>query len=178
MVQRDVGSSREPRSHSTMSQHVPMSPRARTAADIIIVYSRRPWESRRYCIVPSPPLVVTAFLGEGWLQCESGAWYARAGRCLVSPIRLRVSCGRVEFAAVRESTLPNDDYRTRFHYEQLGRQQRRLRRATRRASAKRAGVPPPQFGFGADGDCRWSRTRDEDLGFCKIRTWDCLSGLQ
>ena len=57
-MQRDAGSSREPQSRSTMSQHVPMSPRARTAADIIIVYSIRPWESRRHCA--SPPLAVAS----------------------------------------------------------------------------------------------------------------------
>ena len=71
-MQRDAGSSREPRSRSTMSQHVPMSPRARTAADIIIVYSRRPWESGRHCA--SPPLACSEqFLGEGV--------------CSVSPVR-------------------------------------------------------------------------------------------
>ena len=51
-MQRDAGSSREPCCRSTMSQHVPMSPRPRTAADIIIVYSRRPWESGRHCAFP------------------------------------------------------------------------------------------------------------------------------
>ena len=62
-MQRDAGSSREPQSRSTMSQHVPMSPRARTAADIIIVYSIRPWESGRHCA--SPPLACSKqFLGE------------------------------------------------------------------------------------------------------------------
>ena len=62
-MQRDAGSSREPRSRSTMSQHLPMSPRARTAADIIIVYSKRPWESGRHCA--SPPLACSEqFLGE------------------------------------------------------------------------------------------------------------------
>ena len=77
-MQRDAGSSREPRSRSTMSQHVPMSPRARTAADIIIVYSIRPWESRRHCA--SPPLAVAnTFLGEGLCAlCGPSAWYARA----------------------------------------------------------------------------------------------------
>ena len=71
-MQRDAGSSREPQSRSTMSQHVPMSPRARTAADIIIVYSIRPWESGRHCA--SPPLVCSeTFLGEAV--------------CNVSPVR-------------------------------------------------------------------------------------------
>ena len=51
-MQRDAGSSRELQSRSTMSQHVPMSPRARTAADIIIVYSIRPWESGQHCAFP------------------------------------------------------------------------------------------------------------------------------
>ena len=49
-----------------MSQHVPVSLRARTAADIIIVYSRRPRGG--CCIAPSQlyaPLAVTTFLGEG-----------------------------------------------------------------------------------------------------------------
>ena len=69
-MQRDAGSSREPRSRSTMSQHVPMSPRARTAADIIIVYSIRPWESRRHCA--SPPLAVAStFLGEAVCSAAS-----------------------------------------------------------------------------------------------------------
>ena len=76
-----------------VSQHVPVSPRARTAADITIVYSRRPWVSGRHCAFPLW-LVANTFLGEG-LQCESSAWYARAGRCLVSPIRLRRFCDAV-----------------------------------------------------------------------------------
>ena len=43
----------------------------------------------------------------------------------------------------------------------------------RRANAKRAGVPPPQFGFEANGDCRWLRTRDEESGSGNIGRWMC-----
>ena len=69
-MQRDAGSSRELQSRSTMSQHVPMSPRARTAADIIIVYSIRPWESGRHCA--SPPLACSEqFLGEAVCSAAS-----------------------------------------------------------------------------------------------------------
>ena len=84
-MQRDAGSSRKPRCRST-SQHIPMSPRARTAADIIIVYSRRLGVWTLHCPFPVvPSLVVTAFLGEGWLQCALSAWYARAERGVSSP---------------------------------------------------------------------------------------------
>ena len=70
-MQRDAGSSREPCCCSTMSQHVPMSPRARTA-DIIIVYSRRPWESGRHCAFPL-------------LACSECSWVKVV--CSVSPVR-------------------------------------------------------------------------------------------
>ena len=69
-MQLDAGSTREPQSRITMSQHVPMSPRARTAADIIIVYSIRPWVSGRHCA--SPPLACSEqFLGEGVCSAAS-----------------------------------------------------------------------------------------------------------
>ena len=143
-MQRDAGSSREPRSRSTMSQHVPMSPRARTAADIIIVYSIRPWVSGRHCA--SPPLAVAStFLGEAV--------------CSVSPVRGTrvldgvssprpdsvdpVPCGGRCWV---RSPLPNRPT-TRFHDRRPGQQQRGLRRATRREDTRRR--PPPQFGFEA-----------------------------
>ena len=93
-----------------MSQHVPMSSRARTAADIIIVYSRRPWESGRHCAFP--PLVCSEhFLGEGCVQCGLSAWYARAEccRCLVSSIRLRIPATLCGIRCWVRRPLPNDD---------------------------------------------------------------------
>ena len=127
-MQRDAGSSREPCCRSTMSQHVPMSPRARTAADIIIVYSRRPWESGRHCAFPL------------WLVAEC-SWVKVV--CSVSPVRgTRVldgvssprpdsddCCDAVCERCWVRRPLPNQS--TRFHYGQPGLQQRGLRRTTR-----------------------------------------------
>ena len=98
--------------------------------------------------------------------------------CLVSSIRLRAIpvtlCGGRCRAPGHSPTTTS----TRFHYRRLGRRQRGLRRATRERETRAA--LPPQFGFEASGDCRRSRTRDEDFGFgfWKIRTRNCLNGLQ
>ena len=54
-----------------------MSPRARTAADIIIVYSRRPWESRRHCA--SPPLAVAS---SSWVKVVYSVSLVRGMRVL------------------------------------------------------------------------------------------------
>ena len=86
-MQCDAGSIREPRCRSTMSQHVPVSLRARTAADIIIVYIGRLRDGS--CLCPFPfvhSCCVRAFLGEVWRLCALSAWYARAGRGVSSPL--------------------------------------------------------------------------------------------
>ena len=86
-MQCDAGSIREPRCRSTMSQHVPVSLRARTAADIIIVYIGRLRDGS--CLCPFPfvhSCGVRAFLGEALGLCTLSAWYARAGRGVSSPL--------------------------------------------------------------------------------------------
>ena len=90
-----------------MSQHVPMSPRARTAADIIIVYSIRPWVSGRHCA--SPPLVCSkTFLGEGGL-CVNAARGTRVLRGVSSPRSVSVDTATVCGCCCVRYALPNDD---------------------------------------------------------------------
>ena len=128
-MQRDAGSSREPQSRSTMSQHVPMSPRARTAADIIIVYSIRPWVSGRHCA--SPPIGCSEqFLGES--VCSASP--VRGTRVLDGVSSPRPDSVDSATLCVRgrcwvRRPLPNQS--SRFHYGQPGLQQRGLRRSTR-----------------------------------------------
>ena len=138
-MQRDAGSSREPQSRSTMSQHVPMSPRARTAADIIIVYSIRPWESGRHCA--SPPLAVAS---SSWVNLECSASPVRGTRVLGGVSSPRpdsvdpVPCGgrccvRTHIAQSTDDTLPRQATGLAA-----------VRTSASDANAKRAGVPPPQ----------------------------------
>ena len=128
-MQRDAGSCREPRSRSTMSQHVPMSPRARTAADIIIVYSRRPWESGRHCALP-PLTCSEQFLGE--IVCSASPM--RGTRVLdgvSSPRPDSVDSCDAVWQTLLGATPIAQRRPKRFHSGRLGQQQRGLRRATR-----------------------------------------------
>ena len=95
-------------------------------------------------IVPHPLwLCSEQFLGEGCVQCGLSAWYARAERCrcLVSPIRLRRFCDAVRGRCWVRRPLPNDS--KTLPLRTTGPAAARTS-ATRRASAKRAGVPSPQ----------------------------------
>ena len=83
LVQCDVGSIRQPRCRSTMSQHVPMSLRARTAADIIIVYSMASlWCERFSSFSSCTDSFVECILGEGSVALARTQCVLRV--CLVS----------------------------------------------------------------------------------------------
>ena len=113
-----------------VSQHVPMSPRARTAADITIVYSIRPWVSGRHCA--SPPLAVAS---SSWVKVVCSAASVRGTRVLsaaagVSSPRLH-SVDPVPCAGVAACDTHRPTTTKRFHYRQPGQQQQGHRRSTR-----------------------------------------------
>ena len=72
------------------------------------------------------------------MQCESSAWYARAGRCLVSPTRLRRSCAVWRTLLCANAHCPTT---TTLPLRTTG--PAAARTSACDASAKRAGVPPP-----------------------------------
>ena len=145
------------------SQHVPMSPRARTAADIIIVYSRRP---RGGCCIALSPLYTPWLVTYSWVKVAS----VRT-QCVVRACCEGVSSPRsdsVDSATLCVNAAGCDAHcPTSLHAstpddracssEDFG---------ERRANTSDNATWPraTTIWFRSRGDCRWSRTRDEDLG--------------
>ena len=103
-----------------VTQHVPMSLRARTAADVTIVYSIRLWVSGRHCA--SPPIGCSEqFLGES--VCSASL--VRGTRVLDGVLSPRPhSVDPVPCAGVAACDTHRPTTTTRFHYRQPGQQQR------------------------------------------------------
>ena len=145
-----------------MSQHVPMSLRARTTADIIIVYSRAPLGCGQCCPLPH---CTDSGCNSSWVKVGFSVLSVH-GSCVLremshlpdsTPVPTTLCRG---YCCVR-CALPNDD--NTLPPQTTGPAAAREsseRYAMRRIRCERRA--PPQFGFGADGDYRWSRMRDED----------------
>ena len=98
------------------------------------------------------------------MQCERSAWYARAAGVSRLPDPPPTILCRVGYAAVRERTLPNDDDTT-LPLRAAGPTAARISATDARTRGRYARVcRHHNLVSERGGDCRWLRTRDEDLG--------------